>query len=370
MEITIKRNKEFKNIIKNISSIIDNNSIRPVLSCLSFNISDGVLNIIAANEIISINKIVDKTIYSSDQSGHFLVNGKVFEQIISKTKGDEVTIKKTQDNSLYISSTESEYFVNLYVDSEFPRVNFNYPEDNIFEMKASSLSAAVKKTVFAASEKDQRVILNGINVKIKDGTIIFSATDGFRISRYSSSIEHAKDMSETIHVKAMREITKLVEPSSDLKISITKEWLYVDDKGSVIKSKVIDGIYPNLDRIFPKERLNSVTVNKTDILDMIDRVMVISPFSTEISIDLSNEQMKIKNNQQQVGNAEVVKKNHTYEGKEENISFSVNPRYILDAIKHIDGEDIRIDVNGTLKPIIISSSSDKHMFNLVQPLKV
>ncbi|NQX84225.1 MAG: DNA polymerase III subunit beta [Mycoplasmataceae bacterium] len=370
MEIKINKVDEFKNIIKSLSGITDNNSFRPVLSCLNFMVNNGVMTIISGNEIISVNKLIADDIYTADEDGSFLVNAKVFEQIFSKIKGSDTIIKKTQDNSLYIKSSNSEYFINLYSENNYPKINFAFDSEKSFKLSSSQLSKSIKKTIFAATEKGQRVILNGVNIKFKDKNLVFTATDGFRVARHSIFLDSDHEVNETVHIKAMKEIYKLITEGSDINISLNKEWLYIEENGSIIKSKVIEGIYPNLDRIFPKERLNSVSVSKSEIIDIIDRALVIDQTSNEISFSIDKEKLKVKNNQHQVGNAEVSCESHTYKGSTPIVNFSVNPKFIIDALKSIDSKDVRIDINDALKPVIIYSDEDKSMFNLIQPLKV
>jgi len=370
MEIRINKVNNFKNDIRSLYSIIDNNSFRPILSCFYFKLNNSKLEIVASNETISVKKTINPINYStSNKDDEFIINAKIFENIIHSIKDNEIIIKVTEDNSLYIKSLHSEYFLNLFIEEKYPIINFNNNSENNFKLNSNDLNNAIKKTVFAASDNDQRIILNGINIKTKDNNLVFTSTDSYRISRYKSKIKTDREISETVHIKAMKEINKLINKDTTLDISINSDWFYIKNSEVIIKSKVIDGIFPNVDRVFPKEFKNTIKIKKNELLNAIDSALVINNMSDEINIKLSDGAIIIKNEEVQIGNAFSKTNNFEFIGENKSISFSINPKFLIEAVKSFNDSELKLQINDSFKPLIISSDSEPQNYNLIQPLK-
>ena len=369
MELKIVNFIKFKKIIKQLINVVEASSIRPILECFYFTINQDEFKIIAANDIISVKRIIDSDIYQANASEEFILNARVFDNIISNIDSDNLTISKTNNNTLQITTSNSEYVLNLFSDEEYPLINFNHDNKEIINLLGADLIKAIKKTIYASSEKDSRIILNGINIKVKDRHLIFTGTDSYRIARYTLFHEVNNEVSETVHIKAMKEIYKLISENEEIKVSINADWLFIETTKMIIKSKVIDGIYPNVDRVFPKELINKLTISRRKFISAIESVLVINNLSDEIAIQISKDKMLIKNNQQQIGNAEIVVDEYEYQGAKPLIKFSVNPKFLLEALKSLDKDEITLQINDSFKPIIINSEMEKNVYCLIQPLK-
>ena len=134
-------------------------------------------------------------------------------------------------------------------------------------------------------------------------------------------------------------------------------------------SRLINGTYPDVSKLIPTEFLLNVKIKANDFYNLLDRV---SLFSTEeeknkIKIECKENIIVVSSNIPEIGN--VVEKIEIEKNNNENIKIAFSSKYMMDAIKALDCEEIEISFNGDIKPIILKNISDENLIQLIVPIK-
>ena len=137
---------------------------------------------------------------------------------------------------------------------------------------------------------------------------------------------------------------------------------------TLIQTRLIDGSYPETNRLIPTEFKNVLVVEARDIINAIDRAVFIKNEGVSIvKLSLSKEEAVISSKSQEVGSLQEVLNFESYEGDNFNISFSGS--YMLDAIRYLGSNKVRINFAGEMKPFIIDNPDDSSIIQLVLPVR-
>ena len=227
-------------------------------------------------------------------------------------------------------------------------------------MNALVLKDIIGETKFAASDKETRPILTGINFKAHDHVLEVVATDSYRLAKKIISIDEDVTFNITIPKLSLDEISKIIEKDELIELYVSeRKVLFVFDK-NIIQTRLIDGSYPDTARLIPLEF--------ADLLNAIDRVsLLLNEQNNIVKLDMSNEQVILSSYQQEIGSVEENLASSFYKGEPLTISFSC--KYASDAIKSFSGDKIKILFTGEMKPFIVKDFDSDELLQLVLPVR-
>ena len=204
-----------------------------------------------------------------------------------------------------------------------------------------TLKDIIGETKFAASDKETRPILTGINFKAHDHVLEVVATDSYRLAKKIISIDEDVTFNITIPKLSLDEISKIIEKDELIELYVSeRKVLFVFDK-NIIQTRLIDGSYPDTARLIPLEFDYELDINRADLLNAIDRVsLLLNEQNNIVKLDMSNEQVILSSYQQEIGSVEENLASSFYKGEPLTISFSC--KYASDAIKSFSGDKIKI----------------------------
>ena len=195
--------------------------------------------------------------------------------------------------------------------------------------------------------EETRYYLNGIYLHKDDKKLISVATDGHRLARTSINLPSGADLisGSIIPRKAIYEIRKLIEDYSDdegvlVSLSETKIRVCVND--TTITSKLIDGNFPDYEKVIPKDNNNLISLDCIKFSESVDRVSTIfSDKSKSVRMSLSENKLTLEANSPDTGSA-IEEIELAYSNEE--ISIGFNSKYIMDMLNNLEDEEISINL--------------------------
>jgi len=224
------------------------------------------------------------------------------------------------------------------------------------------------------STEETRYYLNGIYLHAadKDGMKVLRAvaTDGHRLARFEMPLpEGAAEMPGIILPrKAVAEIRKLVEEAGDsIKIELSESKIRFSFDHIVLTSKLIDGTFPDYQRVIPQGNDKVVEVNPKLFSSAIDRVSTISDGkSRAVKITFEGKTMTLSANSPEAGSAtEDLEVNGN-----DNMEIGFNARYLMDITSQIEGDGCRLTLADSASPTIIEDIGDAASLYVLMPLRV
>lgn len=243
-----------------------------------------------------------------------------------------------------------------------------------FKIPANVLRTLIDKTKFAMSSDEARHYLNGIYIHHMDvdgvAMLRAAATDGHRLARFEMPLPSgAEDMPAIILPrKAVTEIRKLIEDAGDaVEIAISPNKARFTFNQVVLTTRLIDGTYPEYERVIPKDNNNIIEVDPKALTAAVDRVSTISDKTRSVKLAVSGKTLTLSAQAADSGSAteEVEINNDTTQ-----IEIGFNARYLLDCSTLIEGDACRIAFADLAAPVVVKDSGDPSALYVLMPMRV
>lgn len=355
-----------------MQSVVERRNTIPILGNVLMKAADGVLSMSSTDMDLEINESVAANV---DVAGATTAPAHTLHDIIRKfSDGSDVEIElNAEGTQMSVQSGRSKFKLSCLPVSDFPEISTG-DLPCVFAIPASDLRALIDRTKFAMSTEETRYYLNGIylHAKEQDGVKLLRAvaTDGHRLARFEMPLpEGAAEMpSVIIPRKAVLEVRKLIEDAADLiEISLSANKVRFSFDHVILTSKLIDGTFPDYERVIPQGNDKIVEVDPKIFTKAIDRVSTISDGkSRALKIILRGKQMTLSASSPEAGSAtEEMEVNG-----DSDIEIGFNAKYLLDITSQIEGEGCRLTLADSGSPTIIQDNSDPSALYVLMPLRV
>jgi DNA polymerase-3 subunit beta len=371
MKLEIKQSilmEHLNYVIKGISS----KNIIPVLNCIKFELSNEGLYLLSTDNDIAIKSFIPKEqIEKIEMLGTILVSGRYIYEIIKKLPGEIIKIEEVLDNKIDIKTSNSNFNLNCNDSSEFPIIDLQDSENPIIVNK-SIFKNIIRQTAFASSGQESRPALTGINFKINGNILEASATDSYRVSQ--KKVELKEESKENINIiiptRNLNELIKLInDEEGEMELHIFANKIIFKFNNIIMMSRLINGEFPDLSKLIPNDYYLELTVKLDSFYSALDRASLFTNESDKnIVTFITNENyVQISSNIPEIGHVEEtidIEKNN-----ENEIEISFSSKYMMDAIRALECESIKIMFSGELKPIIIKNLDNDNLIELIVPIR-
>lgn len=376
MKTIINRNVLVKSV-NNVMKAISTRTTIPALTGIKIEATTEGITIKGSDSDISIASFIplvqdEETVATVEIAGDMVVQAKLFSEIIKKLPEDEVTIEVGENFVTTVSSGSSVFNINGFNPEDYPRfpvVN----DEKLFQASQSTLKEVIHTTVFAASDSESRPILTGVCWDVKDQQLLATATDSYRLSSKKIQLNIGSDleMKVVIPKKGLIELSKLIDDSDEVvTVMFTDNQVLFKTDNLSFYSRLLEGNFPDTSRLIPTESQSAVRVDKKEFTNAIDRASLLAKESQNHVIKLLTKEdgnIQVSSQSAEIGKVEEDIKAKSIEGEEVKVAFSA--KYMIDALKAVQGEEITIYFNGALRPFLIKPIDDSTTFQLLLPVR-
>ena len=371
MEFTIERDTFLKSL-GHATGIIEKKTTLPILSNILIEAKDSKIKITATDlDIIYFEEIPVKEVKTE---GSTTTSASVLYDILRKLKAStKVELTLLNSNKLNLVSENSKFNLLCMPPDNFP-LSEEVINEKYFEISAQKLLKLLNKTKISISNDETRHYLNGIylhKTKLENKSFLCGvATDSHRLS--SSSIEidpNSQFESIILPKKTIFQLISLIEQNNNLiKISNSKSKIKFEMESGVLISKVIDGRFPDYNKVIPKDTDKALEIKLDEFKNSIERVTTVSSDRKEgLKMFISKESVKLSVSNPNSGEGiENIKAK--FDSSDLNISF--NSRDLSDIASQIENESIVIKLKDPGSPVLIRDLLDKNSFHVVMPMKI
>ena len=337
----------------------------PILEGIKLSAKNDCLVLSATDLELSIEKTIKAEVISE---GETVVPGKLFSEYLRKLTNEQISFELNEKNQLKISYTDSVGFIQCMEVVEFPEIKGIDKEDH-FEISKSALKSLINKVLFAVAVDDSRPILKGIKFEIIDNEIKLVALDGYRLSIASKKVENStSDFTFVVPGRSLSEISKMLEGDETVKVYIHSNNLMLDMGDTVVITRLLEGQFINYKQILSDNFTTTVTINKSQLEDAIERASILSKVDKNnlVKFDIKENVLTLTSDSE-IGN---VKENITVAMKGSDIAIAFNSKYFTDCLRVVEDEFIKMNFTNSILPCIITpSESDGYLF-LILPVRM
>ena len=338
----------------------------PILEGIKLVAENDCLTLSATDLELSIEKKIKAEIFIE---GETVVPGKFFGEYIKKLTNEQIELSTTDNNMLAIKYTDSAGTIQCLNAQEFPTIK-SLVDAEYFEIASKDLKQLILKTVFSVAVDDSRPILKGVLFEITDGKIKAIALDGYRLALVNKELKNnTAQFSCIVPARSLNEISKLLEDSEDsLKVQVQKNYLMVEVNETKIITRLLDGDFINYNQIIPAAFTTSVTINKAQLEDALDRASLLSRIDKNnlVKFDIGDKLMKLSS-KSDIGD---IKENITIALNGNDLTIAFNARYFTEAMRIITYEFIKLNFTTPRAPCIINSANTNEFIYLILPVRI
>jgi len=306
------------------------------------------------------------------EEGSIVLNAKVFCEILRKLPTDSVEIECDSRYLANITAGESKYRINGMGAEEYPElpsITGGLP----LPLPLGILRDMIKQTIFAvAINPDTKPIHTGVKFEMKQGELRLVAIDGFRLAIRSESIEYdGEELSFVVPPKALGELLKFGgDDSEEITVAVGRRHIVFDIGDYHMVSRLLDGEFMQYQAAIPKEFKTQAKTETRALIGAIERISLIitEKIRTPIRCDISPADGKLEFScATGVGTArDSVAASITGESFE--VGF--NNRFLLDALKACDTDQVRVSFNGSTQPVVIFPPEGEAFLYMVLPVRL
>ena len=355
MKAVINKNV-LESIVTNTNPYLEKRDLSAITSHISISAKDGALSIKATDHEIGLAyKLTNVKI--SDE-GYATANGKKLLDIIKSLKDEEVTLE-TVNNYLYIKQKNSKYKLPMYKFEDFPQ----FPEvegKSKFDVDAVMLGRSLKKILPSIDTNNPKYELNGALLDIRHNFINIVGTDTKRLSIFKFETPTEKEFSIIIPKKAINEIQKLF--FDKIEIYYDENTLIAQSQNFEFFTKLINGKYPDYDRVIPKEIKKRLLLNRDK---MMDAIRTISMLSDQMKITFAPDTISFESIIEDNSEAKTTIEYQT--GLEEEFCIGVKNRYLIDFLTSIEDDNFELGFNDANLAFVVSS---KELKTVIMPINL
>lgn len=379
MKFSILRNRLIESV-QDVSKAITSRTTIPILTGIKITASEEGITFTGSDSDISIESFVPKEedgdeIAVIQQTGGIVLQAKIFGELVKKLPMDIVEIEVVNQFQTIIRSGKSNFNLNGLDAEEYPHLP-QITEDKVIRIPADILKNLIRQTVFAVSTAETRPILTGVNWSIKGNRLNCIATDSHRLAQRTAEIETAADAEYNIVIpgKSLNELNKILPDSNEpVGIVITDNQVLFKAKHLLFFSRLLEGNYPDTSRLIPTDGKTEIVVNTKEFLQAIDRASLLAKEGQNANVvklssvtDIPGT-IEITSNSPEIGKVTDRVNCKSIEGEELKISFS--SKYMMDALRALEGTEITIRFTGAMRPFIIRPVHDDTTLQLILPVR-
>ncbi len=358
--------------LQHVGRVVSGRTTLPILSNVLLDARGGRLHLAAYDMEIGARSSVAM---EAEEEGAITVPARVLSEVVASLPSASVAMESTDRSLLRLACGRSQYNINGLPAEEYPAL----PEVDgqvAFEISQSTLKDMIRTTVFAVSTDETRAILTGALLRKDADGMRVVATDSYRLAMRTAQQEELRSTEgETweaiVPARALQELNRMLDPSATetpVKIRASEQQILFEVGPYTLISRLIEGQFPNYQRLLQSEVRWRIVVNRQDLLGAIKRAAIVARTEASKLIFRTGEgSLKISAESADLGKAyEELPAN--LEGEELEIGF--NAEYLTDALAVMESDNVVWELTGALSPGLLKEANNPDYLYVVMPMQL
>lgn len=365
MKLTAPREALLKPL-QAVIGVVERRQTMPILANVLLVAKGGEVAITATDLEV---ELVATTVAEVDAAGEVTVPGRKLLDICKALPDDAKVSISLSGDKLSVKSGRSKFSLTTLPAAEFPTVEDINAGESV-ELSQALLARLLEKTHFAMAQQDVRYYLNGLLLETGKNMLRAVATDGHRLSLCQVALDNAKLPQKQVIVprKGVLELQRLLHGDGDLRIELGSNHVRIQLEGIRFTSKLIDGRFPEYERVIPKDTSNQLTADREAFRGALQRTAILSNEKyrgIRLIIRDGGIVLQAHNPEQEEAEEELEIE---YRGDEIEIGFNVN--YLLDALGAVETETVTLAlVDGNSSCLLREPDKDDCKY-VVMPMRL
>jgi DNA polymerase-3 subunit beta len=345
---------------------VSSRSSLPILGHLLIRSEDDRLRIAATDHEIGMECTVQSSV---EEHGDLTVPARIFTEVLSALPDADVQISVDESNVVNLKCGVSDYTILGLPAEDFPMLP-DVKDESAFRVEKALLREGIKRTIFAVSTEEARPQLTGILLILDEEGIRLISTDTHRLCMQILPVIDSHGTAQAIvPQRAMAELSRLLtDDEGEVSVSVSGSQILFKMENVSLVSRLIEGQFPNYERVIPGEHDRKLSLPTSDFLHSIRRAAIVARENSNRAILRTVDgKLVVTAESGSVGRAyeevEVIK-----EGDDVEMAF--NAKYLLDVLNVMDFEAVDFELTGSLSPGVIKGQGSDDYLYVIMPMQI
>jgi len=357
--------------LQHVSRVVSGRTTLPILSNVLLEASGDRLRIVAYDMEIGAQSAVPIQVV---EEGALTVPARMLGDVVASLPDATVEMNSEDRSVLGLACGRSEYTINGLPADEYPAL----PEvsgEVWFELTQAAMRDLIRATIFAASTDETRAILTGVLLTKDENGVRMVATDSYRLAVKTIPVSEGKGGAEAVQVivpaRALQELNRMLDPAADetpVRVATGEQQIRFEIGPYILISRLIEGQFPNYERVIPSEVERKIVVNREDLFGAIKRAAIVARAEASKLVFRTQEgTLTVTAESGEVGRAHEELAAQV-EGEEIEIAF--NAEYLGDVLGVIGSDSVQWSLTGPLSSGVIRGAEDPDYLYVVMPMQL
>ncbi|MCG7655986.1 DNA polymerase III subunit beta [Wielerella bovis] len=350
-----------------VTGIVERKHTLPILSNVLLESINGKIQILATDLEIQIH-----THGSDNDKGDFRIttNAKKLQDILRALPDDAMVQLDWADNRLTLKAGKSRFNLQTLPAEDFPTMNVANTTNAAFTVSQEVFKNLISQVQYSMAVQDIRYYLNGLLMQVEGNQLRLVATDGHRLSYSASTIDVDLPKTEVILPrKTVLELNKLLtQPKENITVELLDNQVRFQCNDTVIVSKIIDGKFPDYNRVIPLDNDKIFVMNRMALLGALERSAILANEKFRgVRLQLSAGILRVvcSNNEQEEAQEELE---IAYQGEELEVAFNI--AFLMDVLRNTAGDDIQLAFGDATRSTLFTIPNQADFKYIVMPMRI
>lgn len=352
------------NGVQTVSKAVPNKTTMSILECILIDASKGIITLTANDMELGIETTIEGDII---ERGIIALDAKIFLEIVRKLPDSDIMIETDSSFKTTITCDKAKFNIIGKSGEDFSYLPMIEKDGSII-ISQFTLKEVVRQTIFSISDNDNNKLMTGELFEINGSELKVVSLDGHRISIRKIQLKDDYEAKKVVVPgKTLNEVSKILpgDADSDVTVSFTPKHIVFEFDNTIVVSRLIEGEYFNINQMLSSDYETKVKINKKEFLNCIDRatLLVKEGDKKPIIINITDGTMELKINSILGSMNEDIDIEKS--GKDLMIGF--NPKFLIDALRVIDDEEIELYMVNPKAPCFIKNAEESYIY-LILPV--
>ncbi len=352
-----------------VSGAVEKRQTLPVLANVLLQVEDSSLTITGTD--LEVEMVASIPLESDFEPGETTVPAKKLVDIVKSLSSDQRIVFELQENKMRLMTHQSKFTLSTLPATEFPSLEESLGLADV-KLDVAKLRSVIGDTQFAMAQQDVRYYLNGMLFDFSpEQKLIAVATDGHRLAMSSTEIDSSIDDRQQAIVprKGVIELNRFLSSVDEaIQLQISGNHIKASSNHFSFTSKLVDGKYPDYEKVLPKGGDKLVVANKNDLRNALQKASILCNEKFRgVRFNLLNGLVKIHSNNPEQEEAEIELE-IDYNGPDLEIGFNVS--YMLDVLNTVSSENVRLTFSDANSSLLVEEIDGSTSVYVIMPMRL
>lgn len=351
--------------VNNVQRAVSGKSTLPSLEGVLLRASGSSLFLAGYDLDLGITTTIEAQV---SEPGEIVLSAKLFGEIVRRLPGEQVRLSCDEKYNTLITSGQAEFTIIGLSATEYPEIP-TVPDGAAFTLPQNLLRSMIRQTIFAVAQTDARPVHTGVQFEIEEDSVRLVAVDGSRLAVRCEPIQSKESATFVVPGKTLNEVLKLLaDDDAPMSMAVGRRHIVMEIGGYAVISRLLDGEFLPYRKAIPQQVSTTVTLNTRDLIDAVERASLVinDRIKSPLICDFHDSEIQISCTTPLGSVTDVIPAK--IEGNSEEMGF--NSRFLLDALKNTETDEVRIELGGALSPMKVLPPEGEAFLFLVLPVRL